>query len=300
MCPVCGKNDYRYWFRPHQSPGRIVQCKECGFVLVNPIETTKALIQNGAVLGNKPTPLLTSSNIEDIKGSWEQPLIERYMHEFPAKKLNAQDVLSHINSLTRRRGSLLDVGCGCGVFLGVASTQGWNCYGIEPLVMHAIFARAKFGLRITTDTLRDDTYPSEFFDVITAFQVFEHLIHPDQEIGSIRRILKTGGLLVIEVPNIDTIMVRLLRSRHRHFVQDHVSLFSGKTLTRFLNGWGFQVREIYYPARVMSLNHLVSWLTRNGTLGNRPHKRLPQSLTEKLIRINLGDIVTVIAEKNDT
>jgi len=300
-CPVCWKDNYRHLFRPLQSPGPIVKCKECGFVFVNPIETTKALIQDGPVLGDRPAHLLQSSNVDDIKGSWEQPLIKGYMRELPAKKLNAQDAMSHINGLFKRRGTLLDIGCGCGVFLSVACQEGWDCYGIEPLVMHAIFARAHFGLRIVTDTLRDDTYPSDFFDVVTAFQVFEHLISPDQEIEKIRRILKTGGLLVIEVPNIDTITVRLLGSKHRHFVQDHVSLFSAKTLTFLLNHIGFQIREIYYPARVMSLCHFVSWLEkRNGIFGNRLHRNLPQSFLERLIRINLRDIVTVIAEKSET
>jgi 2-polyprenyl-3-methyl-5-hydroxy-6-metoxy-1,4-benzoquinol methylase len=267
---------------------------------VNPIETTKALIQDGPVLGDRPAHLLQSSNVDDIKGSWEQPLIEGYMRELPAKKLNAQDVLRHISGLFRRRGTLLDIGCGCGAFLSVACQEGWDCYGIEPLVMHAIFARAHFGLRIVTDTLCDDTYPPEFFDVVTAFQVFEHLLHPDQEIEKIRRILKTGGLLVIEVPNIDTITVKLLGSKHRHFVQDHVSLFSAKTLIFLLNRIGFEIRELYYPARVMSVRHFVSWLEKyNDMFRNHLHRNIPQSFLGKLIRINLRDIVTVIAEKSE-
>lgn len=291
--------DSRYWFKPPQSPGPIVQCKECGFVFVNPIQTTKALIQDGPVIDDQ-VHLLKSTNIDDINGSWEQPLIEGYMRELPAKELNARSVLRHINDLTKTRGTLLDVGCGAGIFLNVARDEGWDCYGIEPLAAHAIFARAHFGLNIVTDTLHDDTYPSNFFDVVTAFQVFEHLIHPDREIERIRRILRTGGLVVIEVPDIDTLAVKLLRSKHRHFVQDHVSLFSAKTLTLLLNRKGFEIKEIFHPARVMSLNHVALWLEKqNGAFGKYFHRGLPRSVHQKLVRINLRDIVTVIAEKSE-
>lgn len=297
-CPVCGANHYQEYFRPPRSPGPIVKCKECGFVFVNPVKATKSLIQKGPVGGRQAPHLLESSNLEDIAGSWEQPLLEGYKAEFSAKRLNALDALQHISKYAKSRGTLLDVGCGAGLFLSVAAQEGWDCYGIEPLVMHAIFARAQFGLHIVTDTLSEDTYPAEFFDVVTAFQVFEHLIRPDQELDKIRRILKPQGLVLIEVPNIETLGVKLFGTRHRHFVQDHVSFFSAKTLTSFVERHDLRVQEIYYPTRVMSVRHLAAWLGRSTQSGKRRRIHLPQAVREKFIRLNLGDIVAVIAKKN--
>ena len=298
-CSVCGEDDPAYLFRPPQSPGPVVSCKKCGFVYVNPIETTQALIQEGSVLGGRPAYLLESSNLDDIDGSWEQPIIEGYLHESPAKRVNAQDALRHIGNLTASHGRLLDIGCFCGLFLSVASQAGWECDGIEPLVMPAIYARGHFGLRVVTDTLRDDTYPQEFFDVVTCFQVFEHLINPDQEIQRIRRILKADGLLVIEVPNIDTCLVKLVGPRHRHFVQDHVSFFSAKTLTLLLNQMGFQVKGTYYPTRVISVQHLIWWMGKLGgsLFGKNLNHTLPRWFLEKHIRVSFRDIVTVLAKK---
>lgn len=298
-CPVCKQDESDYWFRPTQSPGRVVRCKRCGFVYVNPIETSKALIQEGPVLGDYSAHLLQSSNPDDIEGSWEQPIIEEYLRELVAKETNARAALGHINALVKNPGTLLDIGCFCGVFLSVASQAGWDCYGIEPLVMPAVYARSHFGLRVVTDTLRDDTYPPEFFDVVTAFQVFEHIVHPEREIEKIRRILKPGGLLVVEVPNIDTMMVRLLRSRHRHFVQDHVSFYSAETLGLQLEHMDFQVREVYYPTRVMSLRHFIKWLGRYNGISKRATHILPRWFLEKGLHVNLRDIVTVIAEKGN-
>jgi 2-polyprenyl-3-methyl-5-hydroxy-6-metoxy-1,4-benzoquinol methylase len=298
-CSVCEQENYDVWFRPPRSPGPIVQCKGCGFVYVNPVETDKSLIVEGPVLGDRPTRLLKSSNLEDIKGSWEQPVIEKYMKELPAKQINAKRALIHINGLARVRGTLLDIGCFCGVFLNMAAQDGWECHGLEPLVMPAIYARGRFGLHVVTDTLRDDTFPLEFFDVVTAFQVFEHMVDPAGDVARIRRLLKPGGLLVIEVPNIDTASVKLLKAKHRHFVEDHVSFFSAKTLGHLLERIGFRVRKIYYPGRVLSLRQFIWWIGRHSqALGDYLGHAVPRPFLEKNICVNLGDIVAVVAEKD--
>jgi 2-polyprenyl-3-methyl-5-hydroxy-6-metoxy-1,4-benzoquinol methylase len=299
ICPICGQDDYIDWYHPPQSPGPVVQCKGCGFVYVSPIQSTQGLIQEGPVLGDRPVRLLESSNLEDVKGSWEEPIIINHMKELDAKKANAHDALHHIHSLVSQHGKLLDIGCFCGIFLGTAAEAGWDCYGIEPLVMPAVHARARFGLKVTTDTLRENTYPAGFFDVITAFQVFEHIIHPEKELEKIDNILKPGGLLLVEVPTIDTFTVKLLGTRHRHFVQDHVSFFSAETLSNLLRRKGFQVRKVYYPTRALSVQHIVWWVGRySQALSKSIVSLMPAGLLNKPIHINLKDIVAIIAEKN--
>jgi 2-polyprenyl-3-methyl-5-hydroxy-6-metoxy-1,4-benzoquinol methylase len=300
LCPVCGSDDPRFFFRPSRSPGPIVKCNRCHFVYISPIQTTKSLIQTGPVLNDRSPSLLHSSNLDEIEGSWEQPIINAFMRELAAKQKNAKEALAHIDSLAKKRSKLLDIGCFCGVFLSVASQHGYDCYGLEPLVMPAIFARGQFGLKIITDVLKENTYPHDFFDVVTAFQVFEHLLDPAKEIAKIRPFLKQGGLLVVEVPNIDTLTVRILRARHRHFVEDHVSFFSADTLGTLVESMGFKIRKIYYPARVLSLQHLAGWIQRyvSDALGNRLSQLLRLCRLGSLtISLCFGDIVTIIAEK---
>jgi len=250
------------------------------------------------VLGGRPDFLLTSSNVNDIQGSWEEPIINNYLRELPMRIINAKDALKHLNGLISYHETLLDIGCFCGVFLNTAKQAGWQCYGIEPLVMPAIYARGNYNLTVKTDTLRGDIYPREFFDTVTSFQVFEHLITPDKEINLIRNLLKPGGLLMIEVPNIDTFIVKLLGKKHRHFVQDHVSFFSAKTLGRLLAQHGFKVRKVYYPSRVMSFNHLASWLRKQFQIEDGKLKSgISNRLLDRPIQLNIGDIVSVIASK---
>jgi 2-polyprenyl-3-methyl-5-hydroxy-6-metoxy-1,4-benzoquinol methylase len=196
---------------------------------------------------------------------------------------------------------ILDFGSGWGFFLAVAKEQAWAGYGLEPLPASAVYARAKFGLNITTDTLREDSFQNDFFDVITSFQVFEHLPYPKKDVSTLCSMLKKGGVILIEVPNFETWTVRIMGSRHRHFVQDHLNFFSVATLSRLLSDNGFDVIEHYFPARRMSVRHLVDrWFQQY--LPTRVFRAVQNFLRstrawEQTISVNLGDILAVIARK---
>lgn len=174
-------------------------------------------------------------------------------------------------------------------------------FGLEPLPATAVYARSKFGLNIITDTLRETTYPPEYFDVITSFQVFEHLPSPEEDIKKLRRFLKKDGLILIEVPNYNTWSMKILRSHHRHFVGDHVNFYSKETLQLFLENNGFKVIKHYHPTRRMSVRHLTKrWLSRYtpkpiATISHEAIKRT--FLWEYIIGLNIGDIIAVIARK---
>ena len=152
--------------------------------------------------------------------------------------------------------------------------------------------------------MRWDTYKNNFFDVVTAFQVFEHLPHPTLELEKIASFLKPGGIVFIEVPNIDNWSVRLLGHRHRHFVMDHLYFFSPFTLTRLFNNVGLEILEIYNPSRRMSINYfLKAWGRRIfPNKINQLFYSIAQALrlTNQTISINLGDIIIIIGRKPET
>jgi len=253
------------------------------------------------VLDNLDPNVLASTDLRDIAGCWELSLLPAKAAEWPAFRLNAGDALDRIEQYVQPPGRLLDFGCGWGFFLGVASERGWEPYGLDPLPGHAVHARAKFGATAVTDILRDDTFPPDYFDAITAFQVFEHLPDPAGDLARLHRMLKAGGVILIEVPNIDTWGVRLLGPRHRHFVQDHLTFFSARTLALLLEKHGFEVLSSYHPGRHMTVRHLVAdW---GGRYLPKPVVSATEALArqlgvwERVIPVNLGDIATVIARK---
>ena len=127
---------------------------------------------------------------------------------------------------------------------------------------------------------------------MTAFQVFEHLPDPVGALRLLAQSLVPGGVVLIEVPNIETLAVRLLRGRHRHFVPDHLTFFSARTLTALLKCAGLEVRQIYHPTRWMSLHHLFSrYLTRIGPAAAQG------LLARMIVPVNIRDIIAVIGWK---
>ena len=300
-CVVCGQTNAQVLYRPRHSPGSVARCLNCGCVYISRVEDQRALIFDGPVTDAQHTALLTSSNLNDLAGCWELSLLPSKENEQEAIRVNAAHSLAKIERYRPAKGHLLDFGCGWGHFLSVAKERGWAIFGLEPLPGHALYARATTGAQVITDTLRDNTFLSGYFDAITAFQVFEHLPNPGVDLKRLYRILKPGGVLLIEVPNIDTWSIRLLGPRHRHFVIDHLNFFSAHTLGQLLQRNGFEILESFYPTRRMTVRHLVDdWGAR--FLPRRAVKLLSTGaqrvgLYRRMIGLNLRDIVTVVARR---
>ncbi|MEN6355770.1 MAG: class I SAM-dependent methyltransferase [Armatimonadota bacterium] len=228
-------------------------------------------------------------------------MISNYMSEEYAKRKNAQSALQRISCTISPPGRLLDIGCFCGVFLDVAGQAGWTCQGVEPLLGPSIYARSHYGLNVVTNTLSEDTFEQGSFDVITSFQVFEHLVDPVRELRIINSLLKPGGIVVIEVPNLSVFAAKLFRGYHRHFVKDHLNFFNRRTLEKALEDSGFLPVDLWYPSRLMTAEHLLGWLRRlTGNAGSASHdenlSREPRA--SGFIKLNFRDIIAVVARKN--
>jgi SAM-dependent methyltransferase len=271
-------------------------------VYISLLDDGRALIVDGPVSIARGSPLLTSTRLADVQDSLEFRYLDRHEAEQPARRRNTLDALHRLepyldrDSATRR---LLDFGSGLGFFLSVAKEQGWQTLGLEPRPASAIYTRAKFGIDVITDTLQADTLPPDHFDVITSFQVFEHLLEPAIDLQRLRAALKANGLILIEVPNFETWSMKLQRARHRHFVGDHVNFFSAQTLGALLNRSGFSVVSVYQPTRYMTVRYLIErwgWRVLPQSI-NRLVRASTQRLHEKMLRLNVGDILAVIARK---
>ena len=300
-CAVCKSAERITLYQPIRSPGPVVRCIRCGFVYIADIQQDDAIIADGAVTQPVEERLLHSRDLNDLVGCWELTQLPAKRAEAPVLRCNAQDALQHILPLRQPPGRLLDFGCGWGFFLGAAREQGWEIHGLEPLPGHALHARAQFGANVITDILRADTFPPNSFDVITSFQVFEHLPDPSGNLAILQRALKPGGVIMIEVPNIDTWSVRLLGKRHRHFVHDHLNFFSVSTLRSLLTRHGFRAVDSYFPTRRMSVRYLMTAWGERYLPENilRPAREGLQKmgLWERIIRLNMGDIVAVVGQK---
>jgi len=107
-----------------------------------------------------------------------------------------------LKKLESFKGKILDIGCSDGFFLKLAQQRGWKTYGIEISNFFLRRARKKLGDEHVFDVpLRMIKFKSNFFDVITMWDVLDQLTDPLGELIEIKRILKRGGLLAVRVRN---------------------------------------------------------------------------------------------------
>lgn len=144
--------------------------------------------------------------------------------------------------------SVLDVGCGWAQALVYFKSRGAECYGFDPAT-EAVEHGKKVGLNVVQAGMdRMDVFEGKRFDVVTLMNVLEHLADPVRVLKEIReRVLKPGGVLVIEVPN-EFNAFQVCGQKVNNLQQwwfappAHLNYFSGDTLKALLTGLGYDVR----------------------------------------------------------
>ncbi len=143
--------------------------------------------------------------------------------------------------------SLLDVGCSSGAFISTAGDLGVNAEGVEPS-QAPVRTAIKLGLKVYQGFLQDIRLPRESFDVVTLFEVIEHLKDPLNLLKECHRILRKNGLLVIRTGNADSWTVRFMKARWDYFSiaehGGHISFFNPLSIQKIAKRSGFVVEDI--------------------------------------------------------
>ena len=138
--------------------------------------------------------------------------------------------------------SLLDLGCGAGWFLSYLKERGVTARGLEVNPMAVRFCEGR-GLNVSAGALAEE--PDERYDVITMFDVLEHLDDPIQVLTTTRRKLKPGGFVVGYTPNIHSIAYELMGSNQNTLLPfEHVGFFSPKSFSHLASETGFAVHTL--------------------------------------------------------
>ncbi|MCF7821054.1 MAG: class I SAM-dependent methyltransferase [Mariprofundaceae bacterium] len=142
---------------------------------------------------------------------------------------------------------LLDTGCSSGSLLHVASEIGFNVAGVEPAPQAAATAQ-KAGFDVFNGLLHEAQYPDNSFDIVTLYEVIEHLTNPLELVREVYRILKPGGLFLIGTGNADSWSVDALGSNWSYFSIEghggHISFFTPASIRLLAEKTGFLVEDI--------------------------------------------------------
>jgi SAM-dependent methyltransferase len=131
-------------------------------------------------------------------------------------------------------GRILDVGCASGAFLCASSHRGWAVVGVEPSPTLADRATAALGEggRVMACTLQEAGFPPGSFDVLTLWDVLEHVPDPCTFLSACAALVRDGGHIFANVPNLDSWPARLMGDRWPLLLPEHLNYFNPSSLRR--------------------------------------------------------------------
>jgi 2-polyprenyl-3-methyl-5-hydroxy-6-metoxy-1,4-benzoquinol methylase len=224
-CPFCGGDD--------PAPERqlngfsLVRCRRCAFYYVNPRSSDEAL-----------NTLYTKRASEAFI-----PLYTKMASPSVIETFN--QTLDLLEKLAPQKGRMLDVGCASGHFFEQALKRGWDAQGtdISNWAKEAALSRGIHNLYV--GRLVDLHFPDHHFDVVHAAQVLEHMTNLREELAEMRRILRPGGLLYVDVPNYRTLPILMGRDDFLlNMPPQHIIYFTPRTLRTVMESAGFKDIQI--------------------------------------------------------
>jgi 2-polyprenyl-3-methyl-5-hydroxy-6-metoxy-1,4-benzoquinol methylase len=265
---------------------RLVKCVHCGLVFVNPRPPFEDLArQYEGTYFHCPEP--TFGGYEDYEADREE-IVRTFRRRM--KTL--------IPLVSPEGARLLDVGCATGIFLEVAGEAGWQGEGIDISEYALARARAK-GLAVQHGSSPAAVHPAGAFDVITMWDLIEHVVDPAGLLAECHDLLRPGGALAISTPDAGSLLARVLRGNWLGFrsIDEHLTFFTRDTLTRMLEGAGFEVHRFQPVGKYLRLPRLVDRMRFYSRIAARLLRTADRLMPNLSIYVNSGDTMYVLARR---
>ena len=255
-CPVCGNDKVSAYFRLRCNNLIAVRCRHCAHVFV----------ENSPINSSNVADYYTMNDFKGNRQLQDDQWYTNYYNDCFADydtHLDSSLVLKQFEEKLRycgelfpQKGRLLDVGCATGVFLDMASKQGWEVEGVEVSRDLAAYARDNFGLKVHCLDLTKDSLDTPGFDVITLFDLIEHIPDVNAMIKGCRNNLSDEGVLIIRTPTEEGLLrdiakivyngsLRRLKLPMLWFYSfEHIQSFSFRSLARLLEGHNFSIIKV--------------------------------------------------------
>jgi SAM-dependent methyltransferase len=292
-CPLCGEVEGRAVLQRgdlnlgHPGLFTVCECRRCGHHYLNP----------------RPRP--------DVMPRYYQGDYDQYQAPRPASALARADKgYGHRKRLRlieryAAGGTLVDVGSGAGGFVAeVAARPHWQAIAVEPDVQAAATCQ-RTGAQVVNAPWEEAALPDASADVITFWEVIEHLYDPRRALAEAHRVLRPGGLIVISTPNRASLDARLFGPYWVGYeVPRHLNIFSRDSLAALLVDCGFRVAEVAAPGGAFFAfnTSLRFWLRSWGASGwaeravfSPPLRLLEAPVFWVLSRLRLVSSLTTLA-----
>ncbi len=218
-CLICSST-YVDQYQPFYNAHGLLKCTSCKFIFMEKIPSEQELTDYYAQYSYSEDAYLSPLTIKSYNLLLDE--FEKY----------------------RKHNRILDVGCGRGWFLQEAKKRGWVVYGTE-YSSTALDLCNNEGIKMHSGALTENAFESNYFDVVTSFEVLEHINNPQEEIKSIYKFLRRGGLFYITTPNFNSYLRYQLKEKYNIICYpEHLSYYTRKSLKYLLSNNNFKTNKV--------------------------------------------------------
>ena len=215
-CPVCGAEEYLEIF--NKEGGTYVKCPTCQMVYLNPVLKDEFLNEYYTNNHDVQAEIVESDN--DFYRKIYTLGLDQIAKNTPA-------------------GKILDMGCSSGGFLDVAKEKGWETYGVELNAKEAQHASKKH--TVYNELIQNISFETKF-DVITLWDVFEHLKNGKYYLDFLQKLLNPKGVIFLQIPSSDSLAAKILQEKCNMFDGlEHVNLYNRSTIEKIADSCGLEV-----------------------------------------------------------
>ncbi|MDA1313824.1 MAG: class I SAM-dependent methyltransferase [Acidobacteria bacterium] len=288
QCPICKSANHTVYLngagtsfdpqafgssRTEIAAGTILRCRECGFGYAR----------------HRPTD-------DQLGRLYREMDIAVYQAEAEGRRRTAERHLKIVSSYLSG-GRLLDVGCASGAFLDRAESAGWDVVGVEPSPPLYEMARDLLAGRgeVLPVTLQEANLEPQKFDVITLWDVLEHVADPIAFLVQCRSLLNSGGFVFANVPDLDSVPARLLGRRWPLLLPEHLNYFNRPSLARCVQGAGLEVVRFGRRPTSFSLSYILYRVAQHDIPGVNTLGRISDAtgLGRLILPVPIGETLVV-------
>jgi len=271
---------------------KLRQCTECSFISTDPL----------------PSP-------DTLKRYYDKDYWQRYNSKTGGLltllfSIRMSGIINNLKKMVHQRKCILDWGAGDGSLIRLLDKNGFESYGID------IYSTDPANNKLISTTIENAPFENEFFDAITCFHVLEHIDRPVPALTKAFSLLKPGGIIVVEVPNIDSLGFRIFKSKWYPLdIPVHLNHFNSLAINKLFNRAGKSkiIKVEHFSHRHSPSSLLLSLLPllsppriRDSYSGNYPLPLMILYMIMQLIiypfsifgaLINEGEVIRLYARK---
>ncbi|MFO7665572.1 MAG: class I SAM-dependent methyltransferase [Desulfobacterales bacterium] len=206
----------------------VLWCKNCGFGWQYPYPTEDEL-----------------RNLYINQGLYHEKIVDETQGGFLER-------IKKLNELKPEKGNILDIGSGMGHFLMHAQEAGWSVEGVEPRVSASKYCYNNFGINVYNG-LFEEWSQKKLYDVITLWDVVEHVHNPFHIMNKSIDMLVPGGLLVMSIPNASGLPARCFKGNWRYIMEPHINYFTMNFIKTFIKQKRLEVLKMDHSIKAQSI-----------------------------------------------